>query len=161
MNIYIIVLPLFLLLSCASKTRYPAEDFGSQYLTFDDKYSGRRSTTVVWANVPELAEKYLKSGRINRNDSSSCFKEGGSVNFIEIDIAYVHLFRPYVTEVRKSVSYTQRMGFHNGKFGGVQTEKTDDHLDIKQKICFKDITLNNHTEYVAVVSEVYSAKEGL
>ena len=160
MNIYIINLPLLLILSCASKTRYPAESFGSQYLTFDDEYSGRRSTTVVWANVPELAEKYLKSGRIKRDNSSSCFKEGGSVNFIEIDKAYVHLFRPYVTEVRKSISYTQRMGFHNGRFGGVQTEKTVDHFKIKQKICFKDVTLNNHTEYVMVVSEYYRHEEG-
>lgn len=154
----LLLIPLLLLIySCSSTTKYPAEHHDSEYMTFDNKLTGERKTMVVFKQLPVLADKYLKSGRINKFKHSSCFKDGQSVNYIEIDQAYIHMFRPYVTKTDVDYSYHQYTGFRNKKYDSIQYKTVNDNLRIEQKRCFMNVTLNDHTEYVAVISEKYSA----
>lgn len=153
----LLFIPLLLLIySCSSTTKYPFEVIESKTNMYQDALTRTNITTTVYPGIPLMADNYLKSGRINRLNDSSCFKEGGSVNYINISNEYVPLFRPYVITMDKTIDYNNAAGYRNSIYARLYTEQTKDKLKVQTKVCFMDIALNDNKERVMVVSEIYS-----
>lgn len=154
----ILLIPLLLLIYSCSSTgkKYPFETIESKTNMYQDALTRTNIMTTVYPGIPVIADKYLKSGRINRDNDKSCYKDGGSVNYVNISHEYVPLFRPFTIEINKSVVYRNTAGYRNSIYARLYTEQTKDQLQIQTKICFMDIDLGKGVEHVMVVSELYS-----
>lgn len=155
----LILIPLLLLIySCSSTSKkYPFEIIESKTNMYQDALTRTNIMTTVYPGIPVIADKYLKSGRINQESDKSCYKDGGSVNYVNISEEYVPLFRPYVIEIDKSIAYRNTAGYRNSIYARLYTEQTKDKLRVQRKICFMDLVLDKGAERVMVVSEKYSA----
>lgn len=160
MKILFIFLPL-LMHGCSSADlkKYPFEVIESKTSINTDHLSQTGIVSTVYPGIPVIADEYLKSGRINRNPSISCFSKENSVNYVNINQEYVPLFRPYVLEMEKTVDYSSKAGFRDGNYSRLHVENTADSLNVKTKICFMDVDLGKGEERVMVVSEVYTKRK--
>lgn len=156
----LIMFPLLLLIYSCSSTglkKYPFEVIESKNSIHHDDLTQTGIISKVYPGIPVIADKYLKSGRINRDPALSCFKEAGSVNYVNINHEYVHLFRPYVIEMKKNVSYSNKAGYRDANYSRLYIEDSTDSLRVQTKICFMDVDLGKGSERVMIVSENYSA----
>jgi hypothetical protein len=151
------ILPLlFVLVSCASDSKYPFEIIESKTSTYQDVLTRTDIMTTVYPGIDRLAFEYLKNGRINRDIKYSCFEKRDSVNYINISKENVPLFRPYVITSKKKITYKLKDGFRNSIYAKLYVEESSGEIEVETKICFRGFTDKEGEEQVMVVSEFYT-----
>lgn len=121
-----------------------------------DPLTNTMATIVAYPHVPRIAAKFLKNGRINRNPDHSCFNDSESFNYINIANKEIPLFRPYVTENVKVISYRSVSGFRDSHHSRLHKEQITDQMKVTFKNCVKKIEIDGEFHTVDIVSEKYS-----
>lgn len=151
-TIFILFL-LSLFCSCASKkNQYDFDDIKFNSFVYSDVENRTVYITYKYLNLQDMYINYEKSGQINKLASRSCFADGNSVNFVNVQLNDIPQFRPYVSKQKYEVTYkSSNVTDDKGNYQSLHVEKRIERMTVEQESCWKNI---NGLEY-RVTSERY------
>jgi hypothetical protein len=148
------VLTLFMAISCASKKpTYEFDNLEFKSFAYADIENRDVYITYRWIDLEKRYFEYEKSGQINKDLDKSCLDNANSVNFVNITLADIPQFRPYVSKQKYDVTYKAVTATDSeGRYESLHFEKRVDRMTVEQRSCYKKIK----GELYYVTSEAYT-----